>query len=132
MLTCRLAAYAYSAIDPIYRRLEQPALSRGIHLPRIPPARDRRGGTTTYIEWGWTVGFFQPLIFQNLPAERPLQVLDVGSGMGRLALSYWPYLANDDRYVGLEVAKRDVEFCRRQYRDPRFSFMHLEAGNRTY
>lgn len=107
-------------------------MSRGSYLPLIPHAADRRGGTKTYIEWGWTVGLLQALIFQNLPRERPVRALDVGCGVGRLAIAYSPYLVLGDSYTGFDVNREDVDFCRRHYTAPQLSFLHFEAHNRVY
>jgi SAM-dependent methyltransferase len=127
----RLRRVARAGIESVFRPLENGALSRGSHLKMIPAAPDRRGGTRTYIEWGYTIGFFQPLIFQCLPVQRPYRILDVGSGVGRLAIACAPYLGPGDRYIGLDVNPKDVAFSQKHY-DSRFSFVHLDAHNATY
>jgi GT2 family glycosyltransferase/SAM-dependent methyltransferase len=121
-----------SVAESMFRGAEERALTRGNHLTLIPTIVDRRGGTTTYIEWGWTIGLFQALIFQNLPDQRPFRVLDVGSGAGRLAIAYSLYLSDADTYTGLEVREKDVAFCRKRYNKKNFSFIHFNANNRMY
>ena len=132
-VTKRARSELHAAIERTFRPLESRMLSRGPNLRMIPKAKDRRGGTTTYAEWGYTIGFFQPLIFQNLPTKRPLKILDVGSGVGRIAIACEPYLSPGDQYVGLDVMRADVEFCCRHFgEDKRFSFIHFDHANGYY
>ena len=104
MVAARLRRKAVTAIsgpvERLYRAVEKSQLSRGAVLGSIP-SPDRRGGglgTTTYGEWCYTIGIFQTLIHQNLP-ERPIRMLDVGCGVGRLYLSAKPYLTEEDSYL---------------------------------
>ncbi|MCV7153931.1 class I SAM-dependent methyltransferase [Mycolicibacterium pyrenivorans] len=109
-------------------------MSRTTVLNMIPPPSEREGGlgTTAYSEWCYTVGFLQSLIFQTLPEERPLRMLDIGCGVGRLYLATRPYLQPDDTYTGIDVGKSFIEICRARYTDPNVTFVHLDASNPYY
>ncbi len=65
------------------------------------------------------------------PTDR---VLDVGSGVGRLAVPLTQYLSPDSRYEGIEIVKAGVDWCQqfitRKY--PNFHFSHLNIYNKTY
>ena len=128
----RVRVPPYVGLESLFRPVDEAGLSRGWHLPLIPSALTRRGGSNTYIEWGWTVGLFQPLVFQNLPDRHPRHILDIGCGVGRLAISCLPYLMPGDHYVGLEVNRRDYDYCVRHYRHECLSFIHFNLGNAAY
>jgi SAM-dependent methyltransferase len=128
----RLFGGLAGALEGAFRAGENARLSRGNHLALIPGAGARRGGTKTYIEWGWTIGLFQSLIFHGLPQRRPAHILDVGCGVGRLAIASKLYLMPGDTYTGFDVNRTDVEFCRAHYADEPFSFLHFEAHNQVY
>jgi SAM-dependent methyltransferase len=133
-LVKRLDSVACRVLEPIYRSIEERSYSRGGSLTFIPRFSDRAGGlgTTTYGEWSYTIGLFQSLIFQNLPADRPIRMLDVGCGTGRVYLATLPYLTADDRYTGLDVNEKFLAICRKQYPDPRVDWYHLDTKNSFY
>lgn len=61
-------------------------------------------------------------------------VLDLGCGIGRMALPLTQYLAPETCYTGLDVNKRGIEWCRRRisrvYKN--FSFVRMDYGNSLY
>jgi SAM-dependent methyltransferase len=124
---------AYGPFEKMFRGLERSQMSRGAVLDGIPPYELRGGGlgTTTYGEWCYTIGIFQSLIFEHLP-QRPVRMLDVGCGVGRLYLAASPYLTPDDSYLGIDVGKSFIDICTRQYREPNVSFVHVPAANGYY
>ncbi|MUL47843.1 class I SAM-dependent methyltransferase [Mycobacterium sp. CBMA293] len=130
----RLFNIAYPPAEKLLRLLQGGQMSRTTTLNMIPPPAEREGGlgTTAYSEWCYTVGFLQSLIFQTLPEERPLRVLDIGCGSGRLYLATRPYLQPDDTYTGLDVGKSLIDICRARYTDPNVTFVHLDASNPYY
>lgn len=129
----RAARSMYAPTEGVFRWLESGLMSRGAVLPLIPPPSKRGGGlgTTTYGEWCYTVGIFQSLLFQNLPA-RPVRMLDVGCGVGRLYLAAKPYLTDGDTYLGIDVGKGFIDICNDHYDQPGVSFRHTEASNGYY
>jgi SAM-dependent methyltransferase len=61
-------------------------------------------------------------------------VLDVGCGDGRCALAFADWLAPEGRYLGFDVSRRAVAFCRRTLsaRRPDFRFEHADVFNGEY
>lgn len=56
-------------------------------------------------------------------------VLDIGSGIGRIARSLTTYLSNDGQYRGFDVDPRAVAWCQRSYsRFPNFLFAYAPVG----
>jgi SAM-dependent methyltransferase len=66
-----------------------------------------------------------------LPHER---VLDVGCGLGRLALPLRRYLDENGRYEGFDVREEAVRWARRRVarRDRRLRFRHIDVFNGSY
>jgi SAM-dependent methyltransferase len=129
----KLARTMQDPIERLFRSVEHGQMSRGAVLDHVPLPADRTGGlgTTTYAEWCYTIGIFQSLIFHNLP-KRPVRMLDVGCGAGRLYLAAKPYLTGDDRYLGIDVNPEFVARCRRLYPAANVEFRHTEASNGYY
>jgi SAM-dependent methyltransferase len=129
----RLSRTALGGVEKIYRMLEKTQLSRGGTLALIPPSNDRLGGlgTTTYGEWCYTLGFFQSLIFKHLP-DRPIKMLDVGCGVGRLFLAVRPYFVGSDHYTGLDIGEDFIKICQERYAQEPCDFLHVAASNPYY
>lgn len=108
-------------------------MSRSAVFDQIPYPSDRTGGlgTVTYAEWCYTIGMFQSLIFSHLPA-RPVKMLDVGCGAGRLYLAAKPYLTQSDSYTGIDIDNSFLDRCRKLYRDPGVNFIHTPSSNGYY
>jgi len=65
------------------------------------------------------------------PHER---ILDVGCGLGRLALPLKRYLDENGRYEGFDVREKAVRWARRRVarRDRRLRFRHIDVFNGSY
>ena len=60
-------------------------------------------------------------------------MLDVGSGMGRKTLPLVTYLNKDGSYVGMDIVKAGVDWCREQYQKyPNFEFRQIDVHNVHY
>jgi SAM-dependent methyltransferase len=61
-------------------------------------------------------------------------VLDVGCGGGRMAAALGYYLASSSSYVGFDIHKGSIEWCREVLakRWPNFRFDHFDIGNSHY
>lgn len=61
-------------------------------------------------------------------------VLDVGSGIGRMAAPLTRYLDRRGSYAGFDIVKSGVEWCRENItsRHPNFTFIHSDVANRHY
>jgi SAM-dependent methyltransferase len=62
------------------------------------------------------------------------RVLDVGCGIGRMAVPLTEYLAGPGEYRGFDIVKRGVEWCQRNVtpRYPNFQFLHSDVKNKFY
>ena len=133
-LVLRFNSFLSRYIEIYFRVLEREEYSRGGVLTLIPKFSDRQGGlgTTTYGEWCYILGVFQSIIFLHLPKERPIEMLDVGCGVGRMFLAARTHLTDSDHYTGIDVNKRVIEICKRQYTQSNVSFLHFDASNAVY
>lgn len=61
-------------------------------------------------------------------------VLDVGCGVGRMAVPLIEYLGPAGRYEGFDIMRENVDWCRRAItrRWPNFHFQHADIFNREY
>jgi GT2 family glycosyltransferase/SAM-dependent methyltransferase len=65
------------------------------------------------------------------PHER---VLDVGSGIGRMAIPLTRFLSSEGQYRGFDITERSVRWCQEHItpRYPNFQFLHADVFNRFY
>lgn len=65
------------------------------------------------------------------PSDR---VLDLGCGIGRMAVPLAEYLDASGSYDGFDVVRADIRWCRRAIssRYPRFRFVHADCANAEY
>ncbi|OYQ37540.1 hypothetical protein CHU92_08095 [Flavobacterium cyanobacteriorum] len=62
------------------------------------------------------------------------RVLDIGSGIGRMAVPFTKYLDKDGSYEGFDIVKMGVDWCRKNItaRYPNFRFTHTPLKNDLY
>lgn len=62
------------------------------------------------------------------------QVLDVGSGIGRVAVPLTAYLNQQGSYEGFDIVKSGVAWCNRHIaaKYPNFRFLHIDLKNDLY
>lgn len=73
--------------------------------------------------------------FRELGGLQPDEaVLDVGCGIGRMALPLTRYLSPRGRYEGFDIMRQHVAWCRQAItpRYPNFRFRHADIFNREY
>jgi SAM-dependent methyltransferase len=73
--------------------------------------------------------------FRTMAGLTPHQaVLDVGCGVGRMALPLTKFLAPPGRYDGFDIMPKHVRWCSRSItpRFPNFQFQHADIFNREY
>ena len=61
-------------------------------------------------------------------------VLDIGSGIGRIAIPLTKHLDPSSRYEGFDIDKRGVEWCQRNIspKCPNFQFTYVDIFNKYY
>ncbi len=61
-------------------------------------------------------------------------VLDIGSGIGRMAIPLTKYLSQKGKYEGFDIVKKGVKWCQRKIssRFPNFNFQHIDLKNSLY
>ena len=104
---------------------------RATDRPLRPPPDDLVQG----IGGGWTIGETFLRHFRELCDLQPDEaVLDVGCGVGRMAVPLAGYLSRDGRYEGFDIVRDNVRWCRRAItpRWPHFRFQHANIYNREY
>jgi SAM-dependent methyltransferase len=62
------------------------------------------------------------------------RVLDIGCGLGRMAVPLTRYLSTAGSYEGFDVVEREIDWCRRAIgsRHPNFQFRVLDVRNERY
>lgn len=83
----------------------------------------------------WQIGEQFLRHFRNLcNLEHGETVLDVGCGVGRMAVPLIEYLGPSGRYEGFDIMRANVVWCRRAIarRWPNFRFQHADIFNREY
>ena len=62
------------------------------------------------------------------------RVLDVGCGMGRLAVPLVSFLDEKGSYEGFDIVRSAIDWCKKRIgkKDPRFNFTHIDLRNDLY
>ena len=123
---------SYHLLDSLYIPLDKEQIRRTRNIRLIPEASDRRGGKYSYAEWAHVIGIFQTLMFLHLQKKENNMILDIGCGTGLLAIASEPFLGQDGKYKGIDVMKKDVDFCQRHYPSSEFEFIHFDTTNAFY
>lgn len=66
--------------------------------------------------------------------DRKSRLLEIGCGPGRLPIGILTSVGDIASYLGVDVNKRSVDWCRRHIEPhhPSFHFVHLDVANRRY
>jgi SAM-dependent methyltransferase len=109
-------------------RAYNPAMN--LHIPVPPDHELRRIGPIfdrdTYLKTGIR-SRDHLLRYANLTQGQ--SVIDIGCGFGRVAVHLQPIVS---RYLGLDVVKSEIEWCRENIAHDAFSFDHLDVRNDRY
>ena len=98
---------------------------------RLDPPRKLVHGIGAGLEVGRTFLRY----FRELADLKPSEtVLDVGCGVGRMAIPLTDYLTPPGYYEGFDIIRANVRWCRRVItpKYPRFQFRHADIFNREY
>lgn len=62
------------------------------------------------------------------------RVLDVGCGIGRMAIPLTRFLGPEGEYVGLDIVRKGIQWCRQAITSeyPNFRFIHINVFNKHY
>lgn len=128
----KLKHYLYDLLDRVYVPFDKQYIFRGKNILQIPHKKNRRGGKLSYAEWAHVIGIFQTLMFVHLGQRENNQIVDIGCGTGLLGIASKPFLGENGCFVGIDVIKRDIEFCRKHYTSSKYSFIHFDVSNAAY
>ncbi|NPD87412.1 MAG: class I SAM-dependent methyltransferase [Asgard group archaeon] len=118
-------------LDKIYLNFDKGKIKKSKNLRFIPHLDDRRGGNRAYGEWCHVIGIFQTLMFHHLDKKTNNLILDVGCGTGLLGVASEPFLGENGLYIGIDVRKKNTDFCRTNYVG-NYVFQHLDLQNLRY
>jgi ubiquinone/menaquinone biosynthesis C-methylase UbiE len=122
----------YWLFDNIYLPLDRRYIQRTKNIKLIPSESNRQGGKYAYAEWAHVIGIFQTIINLHLCNKNDNQILDVGCGTGLMGIACEPFIGKRGKYIGLDVSRKQIQFCRSHFPKDKFSFIHLKAGNPLY
>ena len=97
----------------------------------LTPPRKLVHGIGAGLEIGRTFLEYFKQLGQLQPHE---SVLDVGCGVGRMAIPLTNYLNTDGKYEGFDIIRENIAWCQRAItpRFPNFTFQHLDLINKQY
>jgi SAM-dependent methyltransferase len=116
----------------IQPRLEPvPPALRETLAPLTPPADRVFVGDGDFLETGFRfLRVFREIA--DLGADE--RILEVGCGIGRMAVPLTQYLSPTGRYDGFDIVPEGIDWCtsRIAAADPRFRFVHVDIHNTLY
>ncbi len=98
--------------------------------PLVPPPDKIFIGAGDFLKVG--EGFFKH--FKEIGGLKPGdQILEIGCGLGRMAIPLTNYLNKTGSYTGMDIVKSGIKWCKRKYRFyPNFYFYHMDIYNKYY
>ena len=105
----------------------------GTRMTGLPPRRIRRGISPLWFDFARS-GQDQVRFFAELCGLRPDQsVLDIGCGVGRIALPLTRYLSSEGRYEGFDIRGYMIGWCQRNITSshPNFRFTAVSVASST-
>ena len=114
------------------RRLLMDAFDRLRNLkPMIPPESKIFVGNGDFEEIGRE---FKDHLVKLAGLKPNHRVLDIGCGIGRMAVPLTSYLSPQGSYWGIEIVKEGIRWCGSHItpRYPNFRFMHADIYNKFY
>jgi len=102
--------------------------------PLTPPRSLRRISTDPDNDYRVTGREFVAFLERECGLRPDAAILDVGCGVGRVAVGLTEYLNDTGRYDGFDIVPAEIAWCRRQImpRFPRFHFHLADVRNDAY
>jgi len=120
-------------LDNNFLQFDKGRIRRTNNISLIPNLKNRIGGKVSFGEWAHVIGIFQTLIFQNLDKKDGNKILDIGCGTGLLGLASQNFVNNGGEYLGIDVDKSNIEFCKSHYNNHKqLKFLHFDVNNAMY
>lgn len=132
MIGKKILRYTYAGLDKFYISLDKTLVRRTRNLRLVPDYGKRRGGKIAYGEWCHVIGIFQTILYTHMNGNKDNNILDVGCGTGIVGIACEPFLGKNGRYIGIDVSRADIDFCKKHFSSPRYAFQHLNVKNPTY
>ena len=120
-----------AVLKPLYLRMLDLSDFSARRRDMIPPRSLDFVGGTHYREVGLE---FRDLFIRYGGLKPTDRVLDVGSGIGRMAAPLTSYLAEGGEYQGFDIVKKGVAWSQKHIttRYPNFHFVHSDVKNKFY
>ena len=96
-----------------------------------PPARFNFVGSPEFVETG---KLYHDAILKYCSLERDERLLDIGCGIGRVAIHFMDYLDSGGGYEGFDIVKKGITWCRHKIskKYPNFIFKFVNLYNKEY
>ena len=124
------------ALRGVWEKLQYPYYALKGLGPRpkcVPPLTLMFDGPRSYrefIESGNEMASYYVELAHLKPDD---SMLDVGSGIGRRTLPLLTFLNQDGSYVGMDIVKTGIDWCREHYNNyPNFEFRQIDVRNKHY
>lgn len=101
----------------------------GVRDPLVPPISKNITGYGNFR----AIGYKMVILMIRLAGLRPEhRILDIGCGMGRVAIGLLDYLDDDAEYFGVDVDPNNIAWCRAKIapRNANFHFEHIDIHNK--
>ena len=103
---------------------------KGRHQKLVPPRGKIFTGSGDFVKQG-------DHIFENISTlceiTPSVHVLDIGSGIGRVARPFAEFLSEEGKYTGFDVVEEGIKWCKQNYTSyPNFTFTYIPLLNDLY
>src|SRR5688500_8558403 len=105
----------YVLLDTFYLKFDRKYVKRTVNIKQIPFYRYRKGGKISYGEWSHVIGIFQTLLYFLIRGRKGVTIADIGCGTGLLGIASQPFISESGKYIGLDVRKQEIDFCRTNF-----------------